>query len=1015
MKKFLITVLVFIGAFCACLALPACACNKKDPVEKTKAEVSLTDREITVFVGGTYQFSPRGAEKFNYSSSDEAIASVTESGVLTGKADGTAFVTVSADESEVICRVNVIKAENYIRLNVNSATAFVGGEVTIKAEVVKNGEITDEKITFGTNYDGVKIKENGENSVAVTCEEVGYYEITASKGNLSAKCVIKSVSLTATALETPVLSVEECKTLKWAAVENATGYEYCVNGGEWTKTDKTEVDIKSVTDELKYGDKALFSVKATADNDFDYIDGLTATIEFSHDYALTALGEYSCTKAGKVKFDCTVCEKSYTDDNYIADHKFVDGWCEVCHTQLTPKVLYRYDELNDCYFVVSPDAGYNSEDLYILAKYNDGVNGERPVKYFGHAAFQANLTVKRVFLPESMTEFVDKNDLYNTMTVDGKRVSSPLRGLVFEGCVNLEFVSMRGITTLRDIANQVTADADGNFVHIGVPSAADKEKGYTLQSISFAHWNFRDCYNLKTVIVGNGFNNYGSTFMFWVKTPKDNVPKADLFVYGDEIKGYCNDSYPLTPTLTGVGNNALLTGDVFYYDENSTDCYKWHFAEDGTVITSGKHEYNAKNVCKKCGAYNDYGVKYGYDAKSEVYYVSDNSDTIQTEITVIAEYNDGKNGVHPVEYVKNGAFRTNGSIRRVTLPASVKRLEGCVFQMCGKLEFVSMVGVESLPVYAIEGGIYKSKVDTGNNFLDCYKLTTVIVGKNFEVSAQQFLGRPIGTTAATPSVDLYCAESAEESKINAAPNAQNNLLTGVVYYKGELDTCRRWTDEDGDIETSARDHNYVDGVCDNCGEYETYGLTFGYNETAGEDGAYFVTGYTGSEETLTVIGTYNDGIHGVKKVAYIARNAFNGNKTIKKVILHENINSLEGSVFLGCTNLEYVSMIGITDLNYASPYGGAGRDNNFRNCFKLKTVVTSTALKTNVGQFGSREEEEPANKILDFFVFGESGAPDLFTGRADANNLVSGRVYYYSATQAENCWHYDENGFAVLW
>ena len=1020
MKKFFVSLLTIIGAVCASLALSACSCscscNPKKVEDNTVNDITLTDKEITVFVGGTYKFTPGGAEKFTYSSSDPTVASVDKNGVLTGRADGTAFINVGAENAEAVCRVNVVKDENYIRLNVTSATAFVGGEVTIKAEVIRNGEVSDEKVFFGTDSDGMRIKSDGVNSVAVTCDETGYYTLKANRGGLMAECIIKAVNLNAETLALPEVATEDCKTVSWQPVENATGYEYCINGGEWVKTTQTYFNAESVTDGLKFGDKAIFAVKATAEGDFDHIDGLATVTEFSHDYKQTVISEYTCVKAGKVLFDCEVCKKSYTDENFLADHVYKDGWCEVCHTQLTPKVVYRYDESNDCYFVVGADAGYDAENLYILAKYNDGKNGERPVKYIGYGAFQSNKTIKKVIIPESITEFVDKNDVYNVIYKDGTRVSSPLRGMVFDDCSNLEYISMRGITVFRDIAGYVIVNENGEFTRVGEASEDDVKNGLKSQPISFAHWNFRDCYSLEKIIVGEGFDNYGATFMRWYNTPDAEERKADLYVYGASIIGFCNDSYTLNAVMS-PGNNALLTGDVFYYDETSTDCYKWHFAEDGeTIVTSGKHEYNAKNVCKKCGAYNDYGVKYGYDENSDVYYVDDNSGTIQTEITVISTYNDGKHGVHPVTYARNGAFKGNGSITKVTLPESVVRLEGGVFERCKNLEYVSMAGVEDLSVYAIKGGIYGETVDTGNNFLDCYKLKTLIVNKNLNLVGQQFLGRPVDGVAATASIDLYSNGSAEESNIQAAPNAQNNLLTGVIYYFGKLDVCRRWTIEDGDIETSAREHDYNEkGVCVNCGEYKTDGVTFGYYTKENGEGVYFVTGYTGSGETVNVPGAYNDGVHGVKKVEFVASGAFRGNAKIKKVILPESVVSLEGNVFWGCENLEYVSMTGVKNLDYASPYGGEGRNNNFRDCFKLKVVITSTALTSNVGQFGTAVGNTPENPVLDFYVYGESGAPALNNGAADADNLVSGRVYYYSETSAENCWHYDENGNAVLW
>lgn len=113
-------------------------------------------------------------------------------------------------------------------------------------------------------------------------------------------------------------------------------------------------------------------------------------------------------------------------------------------------------------------------------------------------------------------------------------------------------------------------------------------------------------------------------------------------------------------------------------------------------------------------------------------------------------------------------------------------------------------------------------------------------------------------------------------------------------------------------------------------------------------------------------------------------------------------------------NLEYVAVKGVTNLDYASPYGGSGRNNNFRECFKLKIIVVSNEFTTNVGQFGCGASDTRNENILDFYVFGESGAPVLNTDMADWNNLPSGNVYYYSETEKSGCWHYVD-GAATLW
>lgn len=924
---------------------------------------------------------------------DESVATVSDEGLLTALKDGTAFIDVSAGKQSLTCKVNVIKAENYIRLNSTEITASAGSDVTLKAEVISGGKVTDNEVTFDKgSASGVNVTASGVNEATVSLVATGNYVITAAYGSMKAECNIKAVNLSAETLAVPSISAENCVTVKWNAVDHASGYAYSVNGGEWMKTTETSFNAESVTNNLKYKDEAIFAVKALAgETDYDYIDGLPASVEFSHEYQPSVIEEYTCVKAGKVKFRCSVCDKEYTDENYLDDHNMVDGACSVCGMQQTKKVAYRYDEKNDCYFVVGADAGFDSEDLYILAKYDDGEHGERPVKYMGYGAFAANKTIKRVFLPERMTEFVDKDNRYNKTNKNGVMVSSPLRGTVFDNCTNLEFVSMKGVTVLRDVADA-----------------------------SYSHWNFRDCYNLTQVIVHEDFDNYGATFMRWVNTPDNAADKTDIYVYGKKITKLCNDSYPIGYDL-GWGNNTLLTGEVFYYDETDEGCYKWHFAADGiTVVTGGKHVYNNKNKCKKCGAMNDFGVNYGYYEGEDLdgnqvktYYVSDNNTLNLTDVVILDEYTDGIHGTHPVTFVKNGAFAGNPTIKRVTLPESVTRLDGGVFQLCENLEYVSMVGITDMIFKNLANKIfYGEGVVSNNNFLDCYSLTTIIVNENFnlytESNAQQFLARD---TSKSSRLDIYSVGTYEESAINASPNGSNNMLSGIIFYKGNLDVCRRWIDDDGVIETSARDHDFVDGVCTVCGEKDAAGVIYQYSATYG---VYYVSGYSGNGETVRVFGRWNDGKNGEADVKYIAGGAFRNKTEIRRVILDDNIVSLEGSVFWGCSNLEYVAMKGVTNLDYASPYGGSGRNNNFRECFKLKIIVVSNEFTTNVGQFGCGASDTRNENILDFYVFGESGAPVLNTDMADWNNLPSGNVYYYSETEKSGCWHYVD-GAATLW
>ena len=134
-----------------------------------------------------------------------------------------------------------------------------------------------------------------------------------------------------------------------------------------------------------------------------------------------------------------------------------------------------------------------------------------------------------------------------------------------------------------------------------------------------------------------------------------------------------------------------------------------------------------------------------------------------------------------------------------------------------------------------------------------------------------------------------------------------------------------------------------------------------------------------------------------------------GNPAITKIILPDSVDSLEGSAFMGCSNLEYVSMTGVTTMNWASRYNKKDGDNNFRFCNKLKYVIVGTELSSNCGQFNT--DNVPEDLTLSFYVKGESGEPNL----AGTNNLLSGNTYYFSATEKSGCWHYDEQGNVALW
>ena len=1048
-RSILCLLLVFIMAFA--LGLTACTdgCNsgssdvsQSESTSETTSEsgsdvadkgsISVKDKAKTLYVGETYKIEANSAGTFACESTDENVATVTADGVVTALSDGIAFIKVSDGKTFVTVKINVIKSEEYIRIGATEIGFVKGGERTVNAEAVKNGEVSDDEITFSCDDAAIKLVKKG-NSVTISSDKTGNYVVVASCGDLRAEINVKVVSDCSKMLDSTKSSVENCATLKWGAVENASGYQVAVNGGEWVDVDGITFDVHAYTDGLKYGETVVFAVRAVAKNNFDFFDSLPERVAFSHNYEETVIEAYTCVTAGKVKYACADCGKEYEQDGVLAPHSIKNGACEVCGKIITEKVLYVYDEANECYYVGGTDAGFDSEDVYILAEYNDGKNGNHPVKYFGVSAFTGNDIIRKIVIPASITEFKDVRGEYNNINKNGEKVSSPLRGLTFDGCTNLEFVSMEGITYLPAIDRLVICDKDGNFVRIGnEENLTDKEKaaGCTAKVIEYYHDNFRDCYNLTTVIVGNGYYNAGRNWMKWQNTPADKGGNADIYVNG-RVVDIATGEYPIG---SGSGsNNNLLSGDVFTYVQDSTKCFTWYYDANGNFITNGKHDYNKNGVCRKCYAVNDYGVKYRFDSVSKTYYVSGYAGA-SSDVNVLSKYDDGINGEHDVTFVKFGAFQSNNKIKKVVLPETVTELDGCAFLFCSNLEYVDMRGVAELKKTTLgelknagkrSNETYPDNDFTWRNFEGCINLKTVIVGKTFKVDARMFHNNSNGATVTiytTASSDTEFALSIDRSDEN-----NNNLLSDNVFYKGDPTQCDGWDfDETEGIVCGSGKHRFADGKCVICGKYNTAGVLYGYD---GASKTYYVSGYAGSSANVAVLAKYDDGEHGEEAVTFIKFGAFQDNATIKKVVLPETITELDGCAFLFCSNLEYIDMRGVAELkkttlgdlkNEGKRSNETYPDNdhtwrNFEGCINLKTVIVGKTFKVDAKMFHS---DSVSNVVKIYTTAANKSAFTLTIDRttdSGNNNLLSDSVYYFSETERSGAWHYDKNGVPTLW
>ena len=449
------------------------------------------------------------------------------------------------------------------------------------------------------------------------------------------------------------------------------------------------------------------------------------------------------------------------------------------------------------------------------------------------------------------------------------------------------------------------------------------------------------------------------------------------------VSSFKNAQYP------GVGNFTYYVKAVVKETDNYTG------AESEVKSFRFEHKF-VDGVCSLGGtAHTQSGISYEIDG--DVACIAGYTGNHSTEVYPAAEY-EGK----PVTYVKNGCT-WNPNTTKIVLPESVTDFKGLAFMNAANLEYISMIGI--------------TQISTNNNFLDCEKIKTVIVNKDFHLNDQQFLNR---SGKGVASGIVYVNGTKTESTYTCSNYDINNQLSQLIYYKGDSTKCLQWNfDENGEIIHGASEHNYVDGKCTRCGEYNGMGVSYKYDEISE---TYYVAGYTGTSETVTVLGMWNDGTNGEKNVTFIKYLAFDGNQNIKRVFLHENITSLDGGVFANCPNLEYVSMTGIIDLKvttlqeqpHKSIYGTTNdfTNHNFMNCPKLTTVVVGKNFTVGNAMIMSTNGSPACVNIYTLATGESDGTITLNTAN---NALLTGTIYYYSETQKAGCWHYDDNGNAELW
>ena len=489
------------------------------------------------------------------------------------------------------------------------------------------------------------------------------------------------------------------------------------------------------------------------------------------------------------------------------------------------------------------------------------------------------------------------------------------------------------------------------------------------------------------------------------------------YTYGKDIDTVQNWDFA-TARYKDAAGNEIIDARLGYKVKATVEGTENYDGAEATAEFIVIHDFDENGLCKHCRK-GQSCISYAEDGERAYISGYESSKNFSGEIYLLAMYND-----KPVTYVQWGVFSGKG-ITKAVFPVSMEDLDGNVFADCARLEYVSMPGVKQLN-YGETQRPYGTRYGN-NNFLKCNALKTVIVASGFTANVQQFTNGN-GDIAKLDNAVLILYVNGESSALKLDGN--QNLWTGKVFYKGNATKCGQWNfDENGEIIHGASEHNYVDGICSNCGKYseeKTQGVAYGYDATENNgNGAYYVgLNTTLNLSVVEILGKYNDGIHGELPVTYVRSGAFRSNTYITKVILPESVTQLDGNVFLNCFNLQYVSMLGIKDMTFKGISRSYSTEtivtgNNFLGCSKLTMLIVNKAfnlfddpLALNAQQFVGDA------KCINIYAFGSEGDSNVIINKEGAtgnNGLLSGKVYYYSETQKAGCWHYDDNGNAELW
>ena len=563
------------------------------------------------------------------------------------------------------------------------------------------------------------------------------------------------------------------------------------------------------------------------------------------------------------------------------------------------------------------------------------------------------------------------NVTYNISMVDGASVrTDESKAIRFQTLVEKEQVTadMKIVTIIANTADLVANglnDADG-FTR---ENLVDKNVNYFSVEFSDAYNNlfYEDGVKIETV---KGVEYYAYNACIYEILEKNYyvVRSARSYIQiGNEIVQYTDYS---------AENNSRSYAEVAYnyLDKNDVPADSTAYSNLEKIVASGvKYELNATN-----DAYVVTGLAEGNFIKGELF--------------ILGYYNK-----LPVTTIGANAFRETNIVKAV-INKNVTTLDHRAFMWARSLETLIAPGVNTFKAESGDGRF---------QFYECKALKQVVLSD--ELAGIQVNVFHDATADLVPQADLFFY-----SEVTLNINPGNQLLTKEVYVYNENEEVhgKFWHfNNNGEIVKAAQ-HSFNDAGKCSCGAYNTQG---GLYEWDGVD-AYVFAGLSDNSLTeINVIGVYNDGIHNEANVTSVKAKAINKNNTLRKIVLHENIKTINTNAFMQCYALEYVDARGVTTLS-----GNA----HFAYDHSLRTVILSDSL-TTYGDLSFYDDASPyanntsvntpqADNTLDILLYNENGATSTLTKTGRNNMIKAFYLYTPEDNLCGNYWNYNNDGVAQI-